>query len=117
MDDMDEAKESLRPFLDMGVRIAIDDFGSGYSSLSYLVELPISFVKLDGALVRRVSRETRVRAVLQGVQEMASDLGIITVAEGVENEETRDVLREVGVDWGQGFYFSRPVFELQWDAD
>ena len=112
MDDMGEALDSLRPFLDMGVRIAIDDFGAGHSSLSCLVDLPISFIKLDGALVRRVSHEPRVRIVLQGIQELASDLGVITVAEGVEDQETHDVLREIGVDWGQGYWFSRPVFEL-----
>lgn len=112
MDDMVEARERLQPFLDMGVRIAIDNFAGGYSALSYLIELPISFIKLEGALVRRVCGERRVRAVLQGIQELASGLGIVTVAEGIENEETLDALREIGVDWGQGYYFSRPVIEF-----
>lgn len=110
MGDMAEAKESLQPFLDMGLRLAIDDFGVGYSSLNYLIELPVSFIKLEGSLVRRASREQRVRAVFQGIQELAADLGVITVAEGIEDEETVQVLREIGVDWGQGFYFSRPTF-------
>jgi len=111
MDDVAEARETLQPFLDMGVRIAIDDFGAGHSSLNYLVEVPVSFIKLEGTLVRRVAREMRVRSVLQGIHDMASDLGIITVAEGIEDAETTEVLREIGVDWGQGYYFSRPVFD------
>ena len=112
MDDIDEAKAALQPFLDLGLRIAIDDFGVGFSSLNYLIELPVSFIKLDGSLIRRVTRDQRVRAVLQGLQELAVDLGVITVAEGVEDKETVDALREMGVDWGQGYYFSRPAFQF-----
>lgn len=111
MGNVGEAKDSLQPFLDMGVRLAIDDFGIGYSSVNYLVELPVSFVKLDGLLVRRVSREPRVRVILQGIQELASDLGVVTVAEGIEDADTARALREMGVDWGQGYYFSRPAFQ------
>ena len=112
MDDVSEAKETLQPFLDLGLRIAIDDFGVGYSSLNYLVELPVSFIKLEGSLVRRITGEERVRSVLRGIQEMAADLGVVTVAEGVEDEETVKMLREMGVDWAQGYYFARPVFLL-----
>jgi diguanylate cyclase (GGDEF)-like protein len=112
MEDLEEAKDILQPFLDMGLRIAIDDFGDGFSSLNYLLELPVSFIKLEGSLVRRVTRERRVRTVLHGVQELAADLGVTTVAEGIEDEETLDRLRAIGVDWGQGFYFSRPSFDL-----
>ena len=112
MDDISEAKETLQPFLDLGLRVAIDDFGVGYSSLNYLVELPVSFIKLEGSLVRRIAGEERVRSVLRGIQEMASDLGVVTVAEGVEDEETVEILREMGVDWAQGYFFARPVFQL-----
>jgi diguanylate cyclase (GGDEF)-like protein len=102
-----EVKERLQPFLDMGVRVAINDFGTGCSSLAYLIELPVSFVKLEGSLVRRVCRERRICSLLRGIQELASGLGIITVAEGAENRQTLDVLRGIGVDWAQGRYISR----------
>lgn len=111
-DDMLEAKEILRPFLDIGLRIAIDDFGAGYSSLNYLAELPVSFIKLEGSLVRRITTEPRVRSIVQGIQDLAADLSVITVAEGIENQETVHALKQIGVDWGQGYYFSRPVFTL-----
>jgi diguanylate cyclase (GGDEF)-like protein len=111
IDDMDEAKEILRPFLEMGLRIAIDDFGAGYSSLKYLADLPVAFVKLERSLVRRVTTETRVRSIIQGIQDMATDLGVITVAEGVENGATLHDLQRLGVEWGQGYYFSRPVVD------
>lgn len=109
MDDAGEAKEVLKPFMDMGLRIAIDDFGAGYSSLKYLADLPVAFVKLERSLVGRVASESRVRTVVQRVQDMAADLGAITVAEGIENEATLQALQELGVEWGQGYYFSRPL--------
>lgn len=109
MNDMSEAKEVLRPFMDLGLRIAIDDFGAGYSSLNYLAELPVAFIKLERTLVTRITGEPRVRAIVQGIQELAAGLGIITVAEGVERADTLEVLQEIGVDWGQGYLFSRPV--------
>ncbi|MGA7981649.1 MAG: EAL domain-containing protein [Chromatiaceae bacterium] len=109
IDDLEEAREVLKPFMDMGLRIAIDDFGAGYSSLKYLADLPVSFVKLERSLVRRVTSESRVRSIIQGIQDMAADLGVITVAEGVENVATLESLQRLGVEWGQGYYFSRPV--------
>lgn len=112
MDNISEAKETLQPFLDLGLRIAIDDFGLGFSSLNCLVELPVSFIKLEGSLVRRIASEERVRLVFRGIQELAADLGIITVAEGVENQETVEILRGLGVDWAQGYFFARPLFQL-----
>lgn len=113
MEDTVETREKLRPFLDMGVRIAIDHFGVCGSSLNCLIELPISFIKLEHALVQRVHRERRVHTVLRGIQELASDLGVITVAEGIENEQTLDALREIGVGWGQGTYLSHSMFQLE----
>jgi diguanylate cyclase (GGDEF)-like protein len=103
-------RDMLQPFLDMGVRVAIGDFGTGCSFLEHLIELPVSFIKLGGSLVRRVWREPRVYAVLQGAQKLASDLGIITLAEGIEDEETLDALRTIGVNWGQGDPLSCPPF-------
>lgn len=103
-----EVRQILAPFLDQGIRLAIDNFGSGQSSFQYLTDLPVSYVKIDGELVRRVSRETRVRAILRGIRDIAADLNVTTVAEWVEDEATGDLLREIGIDWGQGYYFGRP---------
>jgi diguanylate cyclase (GGDEF)-like protein len=109
IDNLEEAKETLKPFIDMGLRVAIDDFGAGYSSLKYLADLPVAFVKLERTLVRRLAAEPKVRAIIQGIQVMTAELGVITVAEGVENAAALDALRGLGVEWGQGYYFSRPV--------
>ncbi len=106
--DVEEAKHILAPFLDFGLRLAIDDFGVGYSSLIYLADLPVSYLKIDGDLVLRVAREKKIRSIIKGIQNIANDLGLITIAEYVENEETVKVLRDLGVNWGQGYYFGAP---------
>lgn len=105
--DMEAARELLTPFIDFGLRLALDDFGSGYSSFRYLADLPVSFLKIDGALVRRI-REPKVRAILQGIQDTAASLGITTLAEFVEDRQTETALREIGVDWAQGYLYGRP---------
>ncbi|MDR9437519.1 MAG: bifunctional diguanylate cyclase/phosphodiesterase, partial [Thiohalophilus sp.] len=106
--NLGEAREIFAPFLDFGLRLAIDDFGVGYSSLNYLSDLPVSFLKIDGQLIRRVTTEPRVRAIVKGIQGIASDLELITVGEFVEDQATVEVLREIGINWGQGYYFGKP---------
>ncbi len=111
LQDTAEAKQVLAPFIELGLRLAIDDFGAGHSSLNYLAELPVEFLKIEGNLIRRMKGERRVRDVVQGIQSLATDLGVITVAEGVEDQATLDLLREIGIDWGQGYLFGRPELE------
>ncbi len=111
LQDTAEAKQVLAPFIELGLRLAIDDFGAGHSSLHYLAELPVEFLKIEGSLIRRMTGERRVRDVVQGIQSLATDLGVITVAEGVEDQATLDLLREIGIDWGQGYLFGRPELE------
>lgn len=113
LQDVGEAKQVLAPFIELGLRLAIDDFGAGHSSLNYLAELPIEFLKIEGSLIRRMKGERRVRDVVQGIQSLATDLGVITVAEGVEDQETLDLLLDIGVDWGQGYLFGRPELALR----
>ncbi len=105
--DIKKAREMLTPFLDFGLRLALDDFGSGYSSFQYLADLPFSYLKIEGSLIQRV-REPKVKAILQGIQNTATDLGLTTLAECVESAEIADAVRAIGVDWGQGFHYDRP---------
>lgn len=107
--DMDEVKVLLAPFIDFGMPLAIDDFGSGYSSLTYLADLPISYLKFDGSLIKRVAYEDRARKIINGIQKMAESLKLITIAEHIENQDTLDVLRELGVSWGQGYFSAIPA--------
>ena len=109
LSDVNEAKRILQPFLDFGLQLAVDDFGSGYSSLRYLADLPITFLKIEGSLVKRVTYDKKVRAIIKGIQNIADDLDLTTIAEYVEDQDTLDALRELGVNWGQGFFFGRPA--------
>ncbi len=106
--DIRQVRETLSPFLDFGLRLAIDDFGSGYSSFKYLAHLPVTFLKIEGELVNMAITEKSVRSIIHGIQKIADDLSLITVAEDVENEYTAKMLEEIGIDWAQGFYFGRP---------
>ncbi len=108
LDDLPAARNMLQPFLDFGMRLALDDFGSGYSSYKYLADLPFSFLKIEGGLIRRVA-EPRVRTIVQGIQRTAADLGLITLAEYIENEQIANIVRDIGIDWGQGYHFGKPV--------
>ncbi len=92
-----------------GIRIAIDDFGSGYSALWYLRELAIDEVKLDRHFIAPIRIDARAAAAVRGVVDLAHVLGVTTVAEGVENAETADRLREYGCDVAQGYFYSPPV--------
>jgi len=107
--DMNEVKALLAPFIDFGMPLAIDDFGSGYSSLTYLADLPISYLKFDGSLIKRVAYEDRAKKIINGIQKMAESLKLITIAEHIEDQATLDVLRELGVSWGQGYFSAIPA--------
>ena len=94
---------------DLGVRVAIDDFGAGYSHLKALLEVPADAVKLDRCLVSNVALSSKSRAVVQSTIALAHSLGMETVAEGVETREQRAFLRAAGCDQIQGFLISPPM--------
>lgn len=104
LENMDMTRERLAPFVDFGVQLALDDFGSGYSSFQYLADLPISFLKIDGRLISRIA-EPRVLSIVRGIRAVAADLGITTLAEYVETPQQVELLRDVGIDWAQGHFF------------
>jgi len=108
LEDTSDALSALKPLIDFGLRLALDDFGSGYSSYRYLLDMPFTFLKIEGALIQNMSDSVRAQKIVQHIQSMAKDMGLITVAEFIGDERTADILREMGIDWGQGFYFGRP---------
>ncbi|GFG49489.1 GGDEF-domain containing protein [Mycolicibacterium agri] len=109
LDNIDRTRSVLERLRQRGIRIAIDDFGSGYSALRYLRELAIDEVKLDRHFIAPIRADARAAAVVRGVVDLAHVLGVTTVAEGVENVETAERLREFGCEVVQGFYYSPPV--------
>lgn len=105
------AREALDPLIQFGLKIAIDDFGSGYSSFQYLADLPVSYLKIEGTLIKRMRNEPKVKRIIQGIRDVAKDLELVTIAEHIEDEETAQALTELGIDWGQGYLFGRAEIE------
>jgi EAL domain-containing protein (putative c-di-GMP-specific phosphodiesterase class I) len=100
------AEEELGRVQEMGVRIALDDFGSGYNSLEYLGRLPIDILKIDRSLVERVHLEPQRQEVLRAIGHIADKLGLDRIVEGVELEEQRAALLQLGFVQAQGFLFA-----------
>lgn len=101
--------EKLQGLQKAGFSIAMDDFGSGYSSLNQLGRLPIQVIKLDREFLWQSGKEERAKHIIACVTELAHKLGVKVVCEGIEKKEHVDFLRSIGCDCGQGYYFSRPV--------
>ncbi len=101
----------VQPLIDFGFQIAVDDFGSGYSSYLYVLKLPVHYLKIEAELVREAAHSTRAEIMVRNIHAMARELGIKTIAEGIEDERTLDTMRRIGIDWGQGYYWGRPEIE------
>ncbi len=106
---MMRANEILRRLYELGVGIAIDDFGTGYTSLAYLRKLPVSELKIDKSFVTNMCRANDDAVIVRTIIELARNLGLKTVAEGVEERETWQALSRLGCEIAQGYYMSRPV--------
>ena len=100
-----------------GVRVAVDDFGTGYSSLAYLKRLPIDILKIDRSFVRNITGGPEESALAHAIIKLAGLFGLSTVGEGIETADQAALLRGLGCDRGQGFFFSRPVEAQQLAAD
>jgi diguanylate cyclase (GGDEF)-like protein len=109
LEDPDRARETLKELGDMGVSIAIDDFGTGFSSLSQLKTLPVGTLKIDRSFVSGMCGDARDAFIVRAAIRLGHDLGMVIVAEGVEDEETFSLLRELQCDAVQGYLIHRPA--------
>ena len=107
--NMNRALRLISELRARGCRFALDDFGTGLSSFAYLKHLPVDFLKIDGTFVKDIVRDPVNRAIVKATNEIGHALGIKTIAECVEDTETMEALRELGVDYGQGFGIARPL--------
>lgn len=108
--------KQLLNFRDAGVQVAIDDFGTGYSSLSYLKKFDIDYLKIDRSFVSNLNSDSNDRILCEAIITMAHRLGMKVVAEGVETDSQKQLLMEMGCDYGQGYYFSRPLTAEKFEA-
>ncbi len=109
MGDHDQARAALTRLREIGVRTSIDDFGTGYSSLSYLRELPVHALKIDRSFITNMLNEPESEAIVRSIIELARNLRLETVAEGVEDARAFDRLVSLGCDYAQGFAIARPM--------
>jgi diguanylate cyclase (GGDEF)-like protein/PAS domain S-box-containing protein len=109
LDASPEVKLKLLELRDAGIEVAIDDFGVGYSSLSYLKNLHIDYLKIDQSFTQNLSHGSSDMALSEAIIVMAHKLGLKVIAEGVETAAQRDLLRAAGCDYGQGFLFAEPM--------
>ncbi|MEL7046118.1 MAG: EAL domain-containing protein, partial [Pseudomonadota bacterium] len=103
-----EVKEFLAQVQELGVNIALDDFGSGMASFRYLQSLPLNYLKIDGQFISGLLDDELARATVQSFIDVAGVIDVPTVAEHVENERVASTLVEMGVHFLQGFYLGRP---------
>ena len=111
MTDPQRALDSMAKLRAIGVEVAIDDFGTGHASLSYLKQMPVREIKLDRSFVRDMRTDRNDYMIVRSTIELAHDLGLRVIAEGVEDRATLDLLAELGCDLAQGYYMSRPLPE------
>jgi EAL domain-containing protein (putative c-di-GMP-specific phosphodiesterase class I) len=113
MQDLEEGRRFAEHLVALGCSFALDDFGTGYASLTYLRELPITYVKIDGRFVNKITENESDSSMVEAIVQMARTLGKTTIAEGIEDEETLVKLRGFGVDLGQGYHIGRPGMEYR----
>jgi PAS domain S-box-containing protein len=108
VEHLDAAREFANRMARLGCRFALDDFGTGYGSLTYLRHLPVRFLKIDVSFVRGLTESREDQAMVRSIVAIADEFGLRTVAEGVEDRQTLELLRQYGVDHVQGFLTGRP---------
>jgi len=111
MKNLDSSRSALECLHDMGIILAIDDFGSGYSSLAYLRHLPVDRLKIDRAFIQDLEKDRSAQRILAAILDLGKDLGLEIIAEGIETEGQLRIARDLGVDLAQGFLVARPMSE------
>ncbi len=101
--------EQLSKLRSAGIGLSMDDFGTGYSSLSYLKKFALDYLKIDQSFTRNIASGSEDMILSEAIITMAQKLGLKVIAEGIETEEQKDLLINAGCDYGQGYYFSRPI--------
>ncbi|HHJ80444.1 MAG TPA: EAL domain-containing protein, partial [Candidatus Tenderia electrophaga] len=109
MSDPKQALEILSGLDEKGVMLSIDDFGTGYSSLAYLKRLPVDEIKIDRSFVMEMDGESNDKVIVQSTIDLAHNMGLKVVAEGIETEQSWQTLKALGCDMGQGYLMCRPI--------
>ena len=106
--DFDKTSAILNQLKEFGVNVAIDDFGTGYSNFAHLMRLDVDYIKIDGSMIKDIDTDRTAQTVVETIVQFASKLGMQTVAEFVHSEAIYQKVKELGVDFSQGYYFGQP---------
>lgn len=107
--NMDLAIDFIKQMRTLGCKTSLDDFGSGLSSFAYLQNIPVDYLKIDGAFVNNIDKDEINRAMVKSINEVSHIMGMKTICEYVETESVRDILKDMNVDFAQGYLYSKPV--------
>jgi diguanylate cyclase (GGDEF)-like protein len=109
LSDLNQAQRTISDLRSAGVRVYIDDFGTGHSALGYLLELEFDMVKVDKSFVQSASKSVESRKLLKGIRDLCAAIEVPCVAEGIENENQHIIMSELGFQYGQGYYLCKPI--------
>jgi len=109
IDDFNKIEKFINEVKRYGVKIAIDDFGSGYSNFSYLIKIKANYIKIDGSLISEIHLDTSAALVVKTIVDFAQQLGMKTIAEYVHSSVVMEKVKELGIDYSQGFYIDEPT--------
>jgi EAL domain-containing protein (putative c-di-GMP-specific phosphodiesterase class I) len=109
MDDKASSRAVLDQLDALGIQLAIDDFGSGYSNLGYLKRLPVETLKIDQIFIKGLGQDRHDKAIISAITSLAHEIGLRVTAEGVETIEQMQQIQDIGCDYAQGYFFARPM--------
>jgi EAL domain-containing protein (putative c-di-GMP-specific phosphodiesterase class I) len=109
LDDSERTTDFITQLKDLGTELALDDFGTAFSSLSYVLRFPFDHLKIDRSFTLELPESTRSMLLVEEICHLARSMGMTSIAEGIERQEQVDALRGIGCDYGQGYLFSRPL--------
>ena len=109
LENLSTARKLLNNFKTVGAKVAFDDFGIGFTSFEYVRELPVDYIKIDQAFIRFIHERESDQVLVKSMVEMSHNLGKKVIVEGVENREALEIVRDMGVEYVQGYYVCRPM--------
>ncbi len=115
--DLDQAKRFIQAIREHGVLFSLDDFGTGLSGFTYLKELPVHYLKIDGSFVKEICRDPVAATMVSAINDVAHTMGLKTVGEFVEDDDIRRRLKDIGIDYGQGYGIAKPMPFVEYLAD
>jgi EAL domain-containing protein (putative c-di-GMP-specific phosphodiesterase class I) len=114
--DTEKVLQTVQAIKELGIKLSIDDFGTGYSSLAYLKRFAVDKLKIDQSFVKDVLNDEEDASIVKTIIQMAKNFNLISIAEGIENEDVLSVLKEYGCDEAQGYHFAKPMESIEFET-